>query len=184
MPLSRKHMYWADDGDVQTTSHTLAYSFIFLALYQEEQEKFYQSIKTVLSDGRTPVSLSAHDFSALPHASPSRHTKTSKRSTTPWRKFAIASIHTRTPSASDRSHSVFNETLRLFPPVITIPKQATEDTSFTTTNSLGEKRTIPVPKGTYVTVHTPGLHNNRTSPRASLSRRRPPAAMPCLVVLV
>lgn len=59
-------------------------------------------------------------------------------------------------------YSVFNETLRLFPPAITIPKQSAEDTSFTTTNAYGEKRTIPVPKGTYVTVHTPGLHNNRT----------------------
>lgn len=58
---------------------------------------------------------------------------------------------------------MFNETLRLFPPVITIPKQSAEDTSFTTTNAAGEKRTIPVPKGTFVTVHTPGLHNNRTS---------------------
>lgn len=58
---------------------------------------------------------------------------------------------------------MFNETLRLFPPVITIPKQSAEDTSFTTTNAAGEKRTIPVPKGTYVTVHTPGLHNNRAS---------------------
>ena len=57
--------------------------------------------------------------------------------------------------------SVFNETLRLFPPAITIPKQSAEDTSFTTTNACGEKRTIPVPKGTFVTVHTPGLHNNR-----------------------
>ena len=47
--------------------------------------------------------------------------------------------------------------------MITIPKQSAEDTSFTTTNAAGEKRTIPVPKGTYVTVHTPGLHNNRTS---------------------
>lgn len=58
---------------------------------------------------------------------------------------------------------MFNETLRLFPPVITIPKQSAEDTSFTTTNAAGEKRTVPVPKGTYVTVHTPGLHNNRMS---------------------
>lgn len=45
--------------------------------------------------------------------------------------------------------------------MITIPKQSSEDTSFTTTNAAGEKRTVPVPKGTFVTVHTPGLHNNR-----------------------
>ena len=66
-----------------------------------------------------------------------------------------------TRAHTDRS--VFNETLRLFPPAITIPKQSAEDTAFTTTNACGEKRTIPVPKGTFITVHTPGLHNNRTS---------------------
>ena len=55
---------------------------------------------------------------------------------------------------------VFNETLRLFPPVITIPKQSAEDTSFTTTNACGEKRTIPVPAGTYISICTPALHNN------------------------
>ncbi|KAI1788638.1 cytochrome P450 [Ganoderma leucocontextum] len=106
----------------ETSAHTLAYSFILLALYQEEQEKFYQNIKQTLGDGRTP---SYEEFSTLSY-----------------------------------SMAVFNETLRLFPPVITIPKQSAEDTSFTTTNAAGEKRTIPVPKGTYVTVHTPGLHNN------------------------
>ena len=68
---------------------------------------------------------------------------------------------------------MLNETLRLFPPAITIPKQSAEDTAFTTTNAAGEKRTIPVPKGTFVTVHTPGLHNNRTSPH-----RRPFLAFP------
>ncbi|PIL23515.1 cytochrome P450 [Ganoderma sinense ZZ0214-1] len=106
----------------ETSAHTLAYSFILLALYQEEQEKFYQNIKQTLGDGRTP---SYEEFSTLSY-----------------------------------SMAVFNETLRLFPPVITIPKQSAEDTSFTTTNAAGEKRTIPVPKGTYVTVHTPGIHNN------------------------
>ncbi|KAH9941606.1 cytochrome P450 [Epithele typhae] len=71
----------------------------------------------------------------------------------------------QTPTYEDFSKltytmAVFNETLRLFPPVITIPKESEEDTTFTTTNALGEKRTIPVPKGTFVTIHTPGLHNN------------------------
>ncbi|OJT02987.1 Cytochrome P450 4X1 [Trametes pubescens] len=106
----------------ETSAHTLAYAFILLALYPDEQEKLYQAIKTTLSDDRTPE---YHEFSSFAY-----------------------------------SMAVFNETLRLFPPVITIPKQSAEDTSFTTTNAAGEKRTIPVPKGTYVTVHTPGLHNN------------------------
>ncbi|KAL1946291.1 hypothetical protein VTO73DRAFT_15418 [Trametes versicolor] len=106
----------------ETSAHTLAYAFILLALYPDEQEKLYQAIKATLSDDRTPE---YHEFSSFAY-----------------------------------SMAVFNETLRLFPPVITIPKQSAEDTSFTTTNAAGEKRTVPVPKGTYVTVHTPGLHNN------------------------
>ncbi|KAI0739086.1 cytochrome P450 [Daedaleopsis nitida] len=106
----------------ETSAHTLAYAFILLALYPDEQEKFYQNIKKVLGDCTTPT---YEQFSTLSYGM-----------------------------------AVFNETLRLFPPVITIPKQSAEDTTFTTTNAAGEKRTIPVPKGTYITVHTPGLHNN------------------------
>ncbi|KAH9855318.1 cytochrome P450 [Lenzites betulinus] len=106
----------------ETSAHTLAYAFILLALYPDEQEKFFQAVKATLSDGHIP------EYSEL--------------------------------SSFAYSMAVFNETLRLFPPVITIPKQSAEDTSFTTTNAAGETRTIPVPKGTYVTVHTPGLHNN------------------------
>ncbi|KAI9063783.1 cytochrome P450 [Trametes sanguinea] len=106
----------------RTSAHTLAYAFILLALYPDEQEKLYQAIKETLHDGRTP---GYEEFSSFAY-----------------------------------SMAVFNETLRLFPPVISIPKQSAEDTSFTTTNAAGETRTVPVPKGTFVTVHTPGLHSN------------------------
>ncbi|KAI0642624.1 cytochrome P450 [Trametes meyenii] len=106
----------------ETSAHTLAYAFILLALYPDEQEKLYQAIKSVLHDGHTP---GYEEFSTFSY-----------------------------------SMAVFNETLRLFPPAIVIPKQSAEDTTFTTTNAAGEKRTIPVPQGTYVSVHTPGLHNN------------------------
>ncbi|KAI0716468.1 cytochrome P450 [Earliella scabrosa] len=106
----------------ETSAHTLAFAFILLALYPDEQEKFYQNIKQLLGDGRTP---GYEEFSTFAY-----------------------------------TMAVFNETLRLFPPAITIPKQSAEDTAFTTTNACGEKRTIPVPKGTFITVHTPGLHNN------------------------
>ncbi|KAI0064393.1 cytochrome P450 [Artomyces pyxidatus] len=42
------------------------------------------------------------------------------------------------------SMAVFNETLRMVPPV----------------SGIAKKRTIPVPKGTRVAIHTPGLHYN------------------------
>ncbi len=53
-----------------------------------------------------------------------------------------------------------NETLRLFPPVISIPKVNVDDVTFTTTNAAGEKRTISVPRNTYLAICTPSLHHN------------------------
>jgi len=58
------------------------------------------------------------------------------------------------------SVAVFNETLRLFPPVINIPKISVEDTVLTVGNAFGEKRTVPIPKDTRISINTPGLHYN------------------------
>ena len=49
----------------QTSAHTLAFAFILLALYPDEQEKFYQNIKQLLGDGRTPVRPALGLFSSL-----------------------------------------------------------------------------------------------------------------------
>ncbi|KAI0326144.1 cytochrome P450 [Cubamyces sp. BRFM 1775] len=49
----------------ETTAHTLAYAFIFLALYPEEQEKFYQNIKSILPSDRAPT---YDEFSSLSYA--------------------------------------------------------------------------------------------------------------------
>ncbi|KAH9941623.1 cytochrome P450 [Epithele typhae] len=106
----------------ETTAHTLAYALILLALNPEEQEAFYQNIKSVLPEGREPT---YDDFSSLSY-----------------------------------SLAVFNETLRWFPPVVDIPKQSAEDTTFTTTNAAGEKIAIPVPRGSYITLCAPSLHHN------------------------
>lgn len=53
----------------------------------------------------------------------------------------------------------------MFPPVIGIPKQATEDTTLTyqtIADSEGNSRseTVFVPKGTDVLIDVPALHNN------------------------
>ena len=40
---------------IQTSAHSLAYACILLALYPDEQEKFYQNIKSVLPTDRAPV---------------------------------------------------------------------------------------------------------------------------------
>jgi hypothetical protein len=49
----------------------------------------------------------------------------------------------------------------MFPPVHTIPKMSAEDTSIVVGNSDGATTSIPCPTGTYINIHTPGLHYNR-----------------------
>ncbi|KII87602.1 hypothetical protein PLICRDRAFT_54684 [Plicaturopsis crispa FD-325 SS-3] len=60
------------------------------------------------------------------------------------------------------SHSmaVFNETLRMFPPVTGIPKQSAEDTVLTASNASGQTKQVPVPQGTGIVINTAGLHYN------------------------
>ncbi|KZV73228.1 614 534 cytochrome P450 [Peniophora sp. CONT] len=58
------------------------------------------------------------------------------------------------------SMAVFYETLRIQPPVVAIPKYSEEDTTLNVLNAEGRRTTIPIPKGTGIAVHTPGLHNN------------------------
>ncbi|KAG6845908.1 hypothetical protein H0H87_000714 [Tephrocybe sp. NHM501043] len=41
--------------ELETTAHTLCFTFAMLALYEEEQEKLYQHIQSVLATGRLPV---------------------------------------------------------------------------------------------------------------------------------
>lgn len=50
----------------------------------------------------------------------------------------------------------------MFPPVHSIPKSVAEDTTITVTNVAGERTTIPMPRGSSISMHIPGLHYNRT----------------------
>ena len=105
---------------LQTTAHTLCFVFALLALYPGEQEKLYQHIKSIIPDGRTPVC----QYLSLPSQNETeslvivRPTKKCPFSCIQWRKLTFdhglpynLTIH-HIPA-----HSVFNETLRLFPPV-------------------------------------------------------------------
>ena len=42
-----------------------------------------------------------------------------------------------------------------------IPKVAAQDTTLTVSNANGGTTTFPVPSGTHVEIHAPGLHYNR-----------------------
>ncbi|KIP01299.1 hypothetical protein PHLGIDRAFT_507626 [Phlebiopsis gigantea 11061_1 CR5-6] len=106
----------------ETTAHTLCYAFGLLAMHQDEQERLYQHITSVLRDGRLPE---YEDYNSLSYC-----------------------------------QAVLYETLRLFPPVHSIPKSVAEDTSITITNANGQRTTVPMPKGSSISIHTPGLHYN------------------------
>jgi len=59
-----------------------------------------------------------------------------------------------------QSMAVFYESLRLYPAVGHIPKRSAEDTSLTLIHTAGEKRILPVPKGTPIEISVAGLHYN------------------------
>jgi hypothetical protein len=46
--------------------------------------------------------------------------------------------------------------------VTSIPKAAEQDTTLTVNNADGGKTTFPVPSGTEIELHVPGVHYNRT----------------------
>ncbi|EKM51238.1 uncharacterized protein PHACADRAFT_263271 [Phanerochaete carnosa HHB-10118-sp] len=56
--------------------------------------------------------------------------------------------------------AVFYETLRLFPPVQSIPKVAAEDTTLVAADHAGNKVVIPVPRGTELQLSVISVHRN------------------------
>ncbi|KAJ8592967.1 cytochrome P450 [Rhizopogon salebrosus TDB-379] len=71
----------------------------------------------------------------------------------------------RIPSYDDMpslvySSAVFNEALRMFPPVNSIPKSSVENTTLTLTDVNGTKTMVSVPEGVTLTMDIAGLHYN------------------------
>ncbi|PPQ80143.1 hypothetical protein CVT25_001442 [Psilocybe cyanescens] len=106
----------------ETTAHTLCFVFALLALYQDEQEKLYQHIRSVVPKDREAT---YEDMPALTYAM-----------------------------------AVFYETLRLYPAGAAVPKVSAEDTTLVAGNINDEKLTVPVPKGTPLTLSVAGVHYN------------------------
>ena len=63
--IAYRDIYWLTIVETKTTAHTLAFAFGLLALYPDEQEKLFQHIKEVLTDGRLPVGHLALELFAL-----------------------------------------------------------------------------------------------------------------------
>ncbi|KAL9709164.1 hypothetical protein Ac2012v2_007518 [Leucoagaricus gongylophorus] len=127
----------------ETTAHTLSFTFAFLALYPDIQEKLFNHITQIIPGGRRP---SYEDMPKLTYV------------------MAYVRYDTRFLSlrlTSQFTISIYNETLRFFAPVTSVSKIAPEDTSITVGNSFNnEKKRIPIPKGTQVSIHLPGVHKN------------------------
>ncbi|KAG5731294.1 putative cytochrome P450, partial [Termitomyces sp. T112] len=58
------------------------------------------------------------------------------------------------------SMAVFYETLRMFPPVPSIPKFSAEDTTLSTIDAEGNKVVVPVPRDAIISINVAGLHYN------------------------
>lgn len=64
--------------------------------------------------------------------------------------------------STQKLNSIFNETLRLYPPVGGIPKKAAEDCVLSTTNADGVKVPVSFAKDCNILFDIPALHYNRT----------------------
>ena len=54
-----------------------------------------------------------------------------------------------------------------------VPKTTAEDTALTTQDADGNKVVVPVPQGTGIVLHVPGLHYNRTLSSLSAAKGGP-----------
>ena len=148
---------------IQTTAHTLCFSFAMLALYPEEQEKLFGYIKSIIPDGQKPVR------------------------TNPLILQEASNADTDTDIWTDALTNIFFGCLLWNPPNVPTgqylsyprgslymfnilsghlpdPKNSCwgyNFTSFITTNIHSEKCIIPIPKDTNITISVPGLYYNR-----------------------
>jgi len=58
------------------------------------------------------------------------------------------------------SMAVLYESLRMLPPLTSIPKSSAEDTTLTISNTAGQTHAIPVPQNTLIVLDVVGLHYN------------------------
>jgi len=144
---------------IQTTAHTLCFTFAMLALYPEEQERLFEHIKSVIPDGQKPVRANPPIVQEATNADTKRDI---------WTNALVDILFGRllrnapTVSAGPYiSHSEVCCTCVTWRQVTAIPKIPTEDTSLVTRNIHGEKCTIPISKDVDITISVPGLHYNR-----------------------
>ncbi|KDQ10985.1 hypothetical protein BOTBODRAFT_177679 [Botryobasidium botryosum FD-172 SS1] len=118
----------------ETTAHSLAFAMGLLACYPDEQQKLYDHVKSVASENGVPTYDDVH--------------------------------------ALTRPLAIFYETLRIFPPILNIPKKVTVDSTLVVHKATtgpqdakdsafdGGRKTVFMPKGTYIYISPIALHYN------------------------
>jgi hypothetical protein len=69
--------------------------------------------------------------------------------------------HAQSPGMFKARSNRLKSVIPYGPKVPDIPKMAAEDTTLMASNRDGTKTSIPVPAGTMLTLHVPGIHYNR-----------------------
>ena len=138
----------------ETSAHSLAFAFAYLALNPEKQDWLLEELLQVMPAGHAPVS----DGLAADAIDSSIEWYGSRRQT--YKDYPRL----------ERCLAVLHETLRLHPPVTIIPKMALEDTylpdddypllplgAAKDRSTQGERRKVFIPKGSHVHIDTTAL---------------------------
>ena len=126
----------------ETSGHAISFAFAALAVYPEIQQKALEEVRAVMSEGQLPVGrTSIHSLHSLSNQGV-------------WQSYSDVARFAYI-------QAIFYEALRMFPPVIHIPKESAFDTTLRTKNKNGETVVIPCPKGTQINMSSLGVHFNR-----------------------
>ena len=121
----------------ETSAHTLVWALLLLALNPDEQAAAHEEVLRVLGPPSLPSSPSSSSSSSMTY---------DQLSHLPY------------------CQGVMNEALRLFPPIVTVPKLCTADTTLTLPTSSSSLSPSPssfrVPKGAEVFLHVYSVHRN------------------------
>ncbi|KDQ10982.1 hypothetical protein BOTBODRAFT_35741 [Botryobasidium botryosum FD-172 SS1] len=121
----------------ETTAHALAFSFGLLACYPEEQQKLYDQITSVLSDGRHPTYEDVHSFT---------------------RSLAVLyeSMRLFPPVTGILKQVAQDTTLAVHASV----PQTGSAKSFKSDYATPQRKTIVIPKGSTMSLRISGVHYN------------------------
>lgn len=112
----------------ETSAHALSFALALLALHPSEQEALYEDVRRVLSTDKSPEQ----------------------------KEDGLLTILYNDLEKLQYCHAVMNESLRLFPPVVLVPKIAADDCEIESSDG----RRFHIPRGTIMNLHVYSMHRN------------------------